>query len=199
MTEKEERIAKALSFLNDKEKQAYKFFLASINRKEAVEIPEEPREALYLLYQTGKSCEEIRRLNHPRFSLGQIVCARVTDKWDERLDEYRANLAPAVVEQVQQVQFESASFIADMIIAVHRLHGEAIRKFIQTGDKNLLKGTPLENMNFKQYAELIKTLLAVTGQGENKTVTVKGTVTHENTSRSTSPLDLLNELVPDNK
>lgn len=161
---KEQRIARAIADLTDKERAAFKYHNASVQRKEAFDIPDDGWQSLYDLYQSGKTCEEIRRIHNPKFSLGQIVSARVVHDFNGLLDEYRRELLPKVQLQVNTVQIETASTITDMIAACNKMWGESIQRYLQTGDKAALKGTPIENMTIKNYRDLLGTLMEVTGQ-----------------------------------
>lgn len=123
------------------------------------------------LFLAGKECQEIQRLN-PTFSLGMIIQARLMGRWDERREQHLTSLLDGVRERVQQVTLESVNFIADMLSAANKLHGDKLKRFIQSGDEKDLDGLAVNSL--KTYKETVELLMKMTGQGEVK----KGEVKH---------------------
>lgn len=133
---------------------------------------------LYQLFLNGKSTDEIARLN-PNFSLGMIVRARVEGFWDEKRDAHLAQLLEGVRERVQQAQLEAVNFACDMLSAVHKLQGDKIKKYLQTGNQEELEGLG-GNLSLKTYKEVVELLLKLTGQ-DSKDKKVSGEVLHKHT------------------
>jgi hypothetical protein len=124
---------------------------------------------LFELFLNGKTCEEISKLN-PGIGMGQVLKTRIEGDWDEKRHRHMDSLLMGVASRVQQVQLESVVFISDMLSATHKLHGEAIKRYLQTGNQAELKGLAITNM--KAYKEVLETLLKMTGQTvEKKQVT----------------------------
>jgi|SRR6185312_8440515 len=116
---------------------------------------------LFRLYLNGKTTHQIHQMN-PQFSLGQIVQAKVKGKWDERAELHLDELLNGVKARVQQVTLESIHFVADMISAANKMHGEAIKKYLQTedpADLGDLKITTLDG-----YRKAVELLQKLTGQ-----------------------------------
>jgi len=125
----------------------------------------------FALFLKGESIEEICRLNRG-FSLGQVCFARVEGEWDEKRDMYLQDLLTSTRAIVQQTALESIRFVADVMAAAHKKHGEAARRYIQTGDEADLKGFAIDDL--RAYKTAVETLQKLTGQ-ENK---VQSEVTH---------------------
>lgn len=118
---------------------------------------------LFELFLHGISCEEIVKINAPEFCLEQVLEARVRDGWDEKRDAYTTQLYAGAVENVRQIQVESVHFVADMLAAAHKQHGDKIRRYLQTGDEKDLAGA-MSIGSFQTYKQVAETLLKLTGQ-----------------------------------
>lgn len=125
------------------------------------------------LFLQGKSCEEIRRLN-PGFSLGAIVAARLSGKWDEQRTKHLTELQEQTKGRVQQSVLETVDVMCDLLAAKNKLYRDKVLKFIQTGDEEYLRG--LDVAGLKGYKEIAEALMKLTGQDGNKKVT--GIITH---------------------
>ncbi len=126
----------------------------------------------FALFLKGETVEEIVRLNRG-YSLGQVTQARVDGDWDARRDSYLQDLLENTRSIVQQTALESIKFVADIMAAAHKKHGEAARKYIQTGDEAALTGFAIEGL--KEYKTAVETLQKLTGQD------AKTQVKHEHT------------------
>jgi hypothetical protein len=131
---------------------------------------------LFELYLNGSSCDEIARLN-PGVPLGAIVAARLYHRWDERKEQHINHLLDTVRERVQQVQMEAVHFVSDQLAAAHKLQGDKIKRFLQTGDPNELGDFAPDTL--EKYRKSIELLLKLTGQDGNKKVA--GEVKHTHT------------------
>lgn len=134
---------------------------------------------LYQLYLNGKSCDEIVRLN-PNFNLGMVVRARVENLWDEKREAHIAQLLEGVRERVQQAQLEAVNFACDLLSAVHKLQGDKLKKYLQTGNAEELEGLG-GNLSLKTYKDVIELLLKLTGQDKDNKKQVTGEVLHKHT------------------
>lgn len=151
---------------------------------------------MYGLFQNGKDCEEIRRLN-PAIQLSQIVHARVRDGWDDQKEAYTKQLYVSAGPRVANVQLEASQFLSDMLSAAMKLHWDKIKLYLQDGNEKHLKGTPLEdNVGFRKMSEIIVTLQQVTGQDKKKVVEHRGglTVNHNTAPKKMSSEEAANVL-----
>lgn len=123
---------------------------------------------LFELFLNGKSCEEIANLN--KMPLGEVVRARIDFEWDQKKDEHVTYLLSSVRDRVRQIQLESITFSADLLAAAHKLHGERIRKFIQSGDEAELGDLKITNL--KAYKDAVELLLKLTGQDKEAATNV---------------------------
>jgi hypothetical protein len=122
---------------------------------------------MYELFVNGHSCEEIERLSKKAgraITLGQIVDARLRYDWDERRELHHKHLFDTVGLKVQQTQFESAGFLADLLAVAHRMHGDKLKEYLQSGDATLFRNKPILIDSLHDYRQVIATLLQVTGQ-----------------------------------
>ena len=113
------------------------------------------------LHGTG-DCAEICRLNESLYPLGMILEARVGFGWDRRRDEYLSSLYSGIADRARQAQLESVGLVSDMMAATAKLHGDKVKKYLQTGDEELIKDLPIKSMS--GYKTLIELLLKLTGQ-----------------------------------
>jgi hypothetical protein len=147
------------------------------------------QEKLYQLFQVGKSCEEIQRLNVGSFSLGAIVRARMEHRWDERLEEHRLQLLQQSREKVQQVQLETIDRLLNELAASNKLTNDKVLRFLQTGDEAELAGTSVGSI--KHLTEVVRMVMALTGQDAKKQQTqVGGVVEHRHSVASTPVIEL---------
>lgn len=121
--------------------------------------------ALYELFLNGHSCDEIVRvakLNGSDFPLGMVLDARIRHNWDDRRETHLAHLFKEVGLTVKQRQMEAVTFVTDLLSAAHKMHGDKIRKFMHSGDKNDLGDFAIGTMG--SYTKTIELLLKLTGQ-----------------------------------
>jgi hypothetical protein len=128
---------------------------------------------MYELYLNGHSYEEILKVNRRKgkgFTLGQIVDAGIRFQWAERRFEHQKSLFDGIKTKVAQTQHESVSFITDVIAAAHKLHGNRIKAYLQSGDEADLGDLRIESL--KQYRDAVQMMMVLTGQdpdGNKKT------------------------------
>lgn len=164
-----DRLAIAKSRLSQVELKAYEDYVEQGKPPLAPSVMAQ----LYQLHLNGKSCEEIARLN-PNFSLGMIVRARVDGLWDEKREAHIAEMLEGVRERVQATQLEAVNFACDMMSAIHKLQGDKLKKYLQTGNPEELEGLG-GNLNLKTYKEVIEILLKLTGSDKES----KKEITHK--------------------
>jgi hypothetical protein len=177
------------AWLTPSEKYALTYFKESFQKGGASTYAIAPsvQAQLFTLYLNGRSLNEIRQLNHPAFSLGQIVHAAVEGDWYNQKAEYQSGLMLAARERLQQVGCESVKFLADSISAAHKQHGEALQKYLQSGNPADLGAFGIGSI--RQYKEVLELLLKATGQDKTSTtnLNVQGEVLHTATESTTSP------------
>ena len=139
----------------------------------------------FSLFLKGETIEEIVRLNRG-YSLGQIVEARVDGDWDARRERYLQDLLDNTRSLVQQTALESIRFVADQLAVAHKRHGEAARRYIQTGDETHLTGFTVESL--KDYKSAVETFQKLTGQDNKQQVQHSGHVTVDSVAAEHRPL-----------
>jgi hypothetical protein len=149
----------AIIDLNPYEKKIYEDWLENKNKPS---ISPATAAKLFGLFVHGVSCQEICNLNAPAFCIEQVIEARVRDQWDEKRRAYTDDLYSGVVNNVRQTQVESIEFVSDLLAASHKLHGQKLKRFIQTGDETQLTGMTVDS--FRTYKAVCETLLKLTGQ-----------------------------------
>lgn len=162
-----------LRTLSERELEALKKFRE--DRQYSKDYPLSPiaQAKLFELYLNGKSCEEIQKLN-TGFSLGQVVDSFVEGKWEQRRKNHINRLLSRVKERVVQVQSEAVEFMADMMSAAHKLHGEKLKKYLQSGNEADLGEMSINSLD--KYRKAAEIILKLTGQ--NPTQRVEGNITH---------------------
>lgn len=125
----------------------------------------ETQARLFKLFLNGKSTHEIHRLNS-QFSLGQIVHARIKGEWDRRAEQHLDELLNGVKARVQQVTLESITFVADLLAAANQMHGEAIKKYLQSGNPDDLGALQIQTLD--GYRKAVELLQKLTGQDKQQ-------------------------------
>jgi len=164
--------AEIVAALPDKERSAYGYFLRSGQTELSADLSAE----LQAAFNLGATCDEIRKARQG-LSLGQIVHARVRDRWDEQREVSIQRLrvdAPALAERSQ---LESVEFFSKMLAVAHRKYGPQLDLYLATGQEIHLVGTPFEKMSVRLYREILDGLARATGQDQKKTVKVTGGIT----------------------
>lgn len=125
--------------------------------------------AFFELYLNGNEPTEIARINKG-FPVEQINWAMVKYDWPVQRDQYMFDLQKNIRDKVIKAQLEATSLITDMITVSNKKNSEKLKKYIQTGDEEQLKGV----MNIESLNGLLKTiegLQKITGQ--DRTTTIK--------------------------
>ncbi len=171
-----------LAWLEEPERYAYDHFLANRNKRgqaETFALAPGVQAGMFELYLNGTSLAQIRA-TFPQFGLGQIVHAAVEGRWNEHKASYITGLMSRAKDRAVQVAAESVNFIADAMAVAHKLHGDAFKKYLASGNPNDLGAFSVGSP--KQYRDWVETLMKVTGQDGQRRVA--GTVKHEHVVRS---------------
>lgn len=167
-----------LAWLLPAERYAYDTFLQ--NRKlpgsRYAPISTGTAMALFQLFLNGRSLREIYDLNQ-HFSFGQVVHAAVDGRWADHRKVYLDTLFANQTLRAQQVAAEGAEFTGDIMAAAHKLHGAAVRKFLQSGDVADLGAMGIGSL--AQYQKVAELHQKLTGQDKVQTQKVSGTVKHK--------------------
>lgn len=170
--ERHEALERAVALLDDREISAFRRWQ---NSNQPALAPD-TQAKLFALYLNGKTTEDIRRLN-PQFSLGQIVHARVNGNWDELRQRHVEELLLGVKSRVQQITLESVNFVADLLAAANKVHGDKISRYLQTGNEKELGDLQISSLQgYKQAVELLQKL---TGQDKQQKVGGEITIMHK--------------------
>src|SRR6185436_3133870 len=167
-----EELEVTYSQLDERERYALKKWQSSDHPP----LSHELNAKLFRLFLNGKTTHEIHRLNS-QYSLGQIVNARIKGEWDRRYQEHLDELLTGVKLRVQQVTLETIDFFADLISAANQMHGDAIKRYLQTKDPKDLGGIQITNL--AGYKTAIELLQKLTGQDKQNKVGGELTVIHE--------------------
>lgn len=127
--------------LQPRELAALRHFCASDQAPLAVET----QEGLLRLYLRGKTTESIRTI-FPRYTLGQIVQARVVGRWDEAVEEMWRQVRARAVGAELDVVAQTKEFTADLLMATVQFLHPRIQRFIATGDVSELEGVRVEKV-----------------------------------------------------
>ncbi|SRR6266404_2804109 len=150
--------AEDLEYLSDDERNALTKWQENRNRPPLSTFTSGQ---FYQLFLNGNDCQEICRLNENLYPLGIIIEARVAHAWDRRKAEHLSNLYDGISERAKQTQLQSVAFVSDMLAATAKLHGDKVKRFLQTGDENEIKDLPIKSLD--SYRKLIEMLLKLTG------------------------------------
>lgn len=120
---------------------------------------------LFSLFLQGIDCMEIVRLNRG-VSLGQVIAARVEGRWDEQRQDHLNALLKETRTRLQQTTLEAVDFVTTQLAAAHKLYGDRVKKFLQTGDEKDLGGFSIHG--WKGYREAVDLLKTLTGQDAKK-------------------------------
>jgi len=116
-------------------------------------------ESLYALFLHHRSCEEIVRMNKG-ISLGQVIDARIQNRWDARRAENIDNILDHVQSEARLAQAKMAGVIADLLGISYDIWKEKIDLYLQTKDKEHLSGLPVGGA--KTVKELLDMLASLT-------------------------------------
>jgi hypothetical protein len=177
---KSEVIDDKLAWLDDSEKYALSYFKDSFQKggPSTYAIAPSTQAELFTLFLNGRSLKEIRKLNHPRFSLGQICHAAIEGDWENQRKDYLAGLMGKARERLQQIGCEAIMFMGDSLAAAHKMHGDALAKYMQSG--NPADQGAFGITSIRQYKEVLELLLKASGADKtsNTNLNVRGSIEH---------------------
>lgn len=85
------------------------------------------------LFLAGHETLEIHRLN-PSIPYEAILWARCRDRWDAKRDQVFAELSQSVAQKLTAAKLGAVTMLSDYMVAISKHHGEALQRYIQTGD-----------------------------------------------------------------
>ena len=156
--------------IDDKERAALAYWLAS----KVPELAPAKRMELMALYLRGYSTDQIRK-EHPVFSLGQIVHAKIVDRWDIAVEQYAQRLRDSMIDQVALTTMETARTLVDVLAAANHFLGVKARKYLETNNPADLP-FPIDKVAYASG------FYDKGGSGDQESITVNGV-----TIPSTSP------------
>lgn len=127
------------------------------------------------LYLNGIEPEEIHRLNKA-FPYEAILWAQVKFSWNHQKDEYIAKLSTTIRDKVIKAQLETTGLLTDLLSAANKHHGDKVKKYLQTGDQEDLKGA-LSIDSVGNLLKIVDGLAKITGQDKVHTVKTQNTQT----------------------
>jgi septum formation topological specificity factor MinE len=169
-------VSRDLSWLQESERFALSYFESKQGVGSSQYSPISPlaAEAMYPLFLQGRTFDEIRKLN-PHFSLGQIVSAAVNANWFDRRQAHSHAAVSRARARAILAAADGVELASDIIAALRAQHGDAIAKYLQTGDVNVLnQATSIDTI--RKIKEAGEVLMKLTGQDQIKRVSVSGTV-----------------------
>lgn len=165
------------AWLSESERYALDYFRANYQKGGSKTFPlaQSLQDQLFALYLNGKSLSEIRALN-PHLMFGQIVDAAVTGCWHQLRQDYLNEIQTRANVRLRQIASEAVEHLADQMAVAHKLQGDALKKYLQTGNPADLGGFGITSI--KQYKDVAELLITMTGQKQKSTLTVKGEINH---------------------
>jgi hypothetical protein len=179
--ERLEEVEDKLAWLSESERYALDYFRATYQKNGSRTFPlaQTLQEQLFSLYLNGKSLSEIRALN-PQLMLGQIVDAAITGDWHQLRQDYLNEIQNRASVRLKQIACESVDFLADQMATAHKLQGDALKRYLQTGNPADLGGYGVGSI--KQYKDVAELILKMTGQDKTSTLNIKGEISHTDRS-----------------
>lgn len=169
----------ALAWLDAAERYAYDHFLAhrALPGAQYAALAPSVTLGMEVLYvKGGKTLAEIRAL-FPQFRLAQVVHAAVDQSWHLKRAAAAALTAQRAAVRAELALHEGMELAADVMAAIRRLHGDAIARFLATGNADELdKSSPMAVL--RQLKEAAEVLAKLTGKDQVRKVAVAGRIEH---------------------
>jgi hypothetical protein len=175
------------SWLSDTEKVALAKFKTNYQKGgvETYSLGTSKALQFYSSFLEGLTLAEIAEMN-PEVGLGTIVNSAVEGAWNIKRQEYLEALYDRAKDRAVQVVAEGANFVATLLAASHKKHGQKLRRFLQTEDpKELNDCMTIDSL--RSYREGVEILMKLTGQDSIKRVQVTGEVNHTETVKPKEP------------
>lgn len=154
---------KCLRVLSEDENSLVTKYLSSGGKK----LSSETITSFFSMYLNGYDTKEIHRLNKA-FPIEAILIAKVTGGWDKQKEDYLGKLQDNIKEKLIKSQLESINFLADLVSATHKKHGDKIKKYLVSGNEKDLEGA-MTVESIGQLLKVIEGICKITGQDKNKT------------------------------
>jgi hypothetical protein len=122
------------------------------------------------LFLAGHETLEIHRLN-PSIPYEAILWARCRDRWDAKRDQVFAELSQSVAQKLTAAKLGAVTMLSDYMVAISKHHGEALQRYIQTGDA---EGLPADVRagGLKTLIKAVEALSQATAAGKDKSPTI---------------------------
>lgn len=121
-------------------------------------IAVETSEKMFEMYLRGHDCEAIRKA-HTGFSLGSILHARVMNRWDLGVEEYRQRLRSGVIDKAVTARLEAIHVTSDLISANVKYLNEGLITYFKSGNPADL---PIRVESVRELKGLVETLQTLT-------------------------------------
>jgi hypothetical protein len=121
------------------------------------------------LFLNGSSVQEIHNLNKT-FPYESILWARIRDRWDEQKQDYLNRLQDGIKERLLKAKLETVGLMSDMLAVVSKREGEKLRKYIQTGNEEHLKGA-IQLNSVQAIQKAVETIEKITGEDKKIRIT----------------------------
>lgn len=172
-----EVIAGPEKFLTPKERDA--LHLAERRNPPYSQLSTHLKMKLFQLFLQGIDCAEIARINQG-VALGQILLARVDERWDEKRQDHVEKLLHETQMRLQQTMVEGFDFVSLALAAVHKQEGDKIKKYLQTGDPKDLGDFGVSS--WSAYSQVLNILQRLTGAPQAPPQKHEHVHTHEHTA-----------------
>lgn len=127
-------------------------------RSKQPSIAVETSERMFEMFLRGYDCEAIRK-NHAGFSLGAILHARVTHRWDLGVEEYRQRLRSGIIDKAVTARLEAVGVVSGLISANAKHMGEGLLRYYKSGNPDDL---PIKIESVRELKSLVETLQVLT-------------------------------------
>ena len=127
----------------------------------------ELNQRLFGLYLSGMTIQDMKELN-PGLSTGALIKARVDGRWDDRRDSHLGELLGNTASRVKQGAAEALGFMLLQMQCMQKKHGEAMKRYLQTGDEKDLKGTGMVPDSIRDQKTIIESIARLLEAGKSK-------------------------------
>jgi hypothetical protein len=127
--------------------------------------------ALYQVFLSGSSLEEIHRINKA-LPYEAILHAYVQQDWESGRRLYFKKLQDGIHDRMLRANFETLGLLTDMLAVAHKQHGDKFRKYLASGNPDDLKGA----MTVDSIHQLLRVLESVNKSMGNDKSTLPPTV-----------------------
>lgn len=154
--------------------EEHNVYIEWLDRKNRASLSPALSAKMFELFLHGDTCERIVSLS-PGIQLGQVLEARVRDRWDQRREKHLDELYGTIAARLKQTQLEAVEFTTDLMAAAHKEFGTKLKKYLMTGDVADLPDNAIKSL--AAYSKVADVLLKLSGQNKDKTPTMPTMVT----------------------